>query len=57
MNEEEKNKIAFELARQGIDLEKLEELSENLLNIMKPVFNLAVKNRKVIDRYCDNEVK
>ena len=53
MNEEEKNKIAFELARQGIDLEKLEELSENLLNIMKPVFDLAVKNRKVIDKFFE----
>lgn len=55
MSEEEKNKIAIELAKQGIDLEKLQEISENLSKILKPVIDLSIKNRKIIDKYYKSE--
>lgn len=51
MSEEEKNKIAIELAKKGIDLEELQEISENLSKILKPVIDLSIKNRKIIDKY------
>lgn len=56
MSDEEKNKIAFELARQGIDLERLEKTCIDILEILKPFTDLAIKNRKIIDKYFKSEV-
>jgi hypothetical protein len=55
MSEEEKNKLAIELAKKGIDLEKLQEIGENLSKILKPFIDLSIKNRKIIDKYFKNE--
>ena len=54
MNEEEKNNIAIKYAKQGIDLEKVEEATKKIIEIFSLVFNLAIKNRKVLDKYCKN---
>lgn len=51
MNEEEKNNIAIKYAKQGIDLEKVEEAIKKIIEIFSPVFNLAIKNREVLDKY------
>lgn len=56
MTEEEKYKMAYELARKGIDLEKVEELSIEFAKMLKPIVELALKNKKYIDKY-QGEIK
>ena len=51
MSEEEKNKIAIDLAKQGIDLEDFEKICLDLVKWVKPVIDLAVKNKKILDKY------
>lgn len=51
MTEEEKLKMAMDLARQGIDLEEVEKLCLDLAEWLKPVIDLAVKNKKILDKY------
>jgi|GEM_PF-2293917 hypothetical protein len=51
MSEEEKNKIAIDLAKQGIDLEDVEKICLDLVKWFKPVIDLAVKNKKILDKY------
>lgn len=51
MSEEEKMKIAIDLAKQGIDLEEIEKSCLDLAKWFKPVINLAVKNKKILDKY------
>jgi hypothetical protein len=51
MSEEEKMKFAVDLASKGIDLEKVEKMCIDLGNYLKPVIDLAVKNKKVLDKY------
>lgn len=51
MSEEEKMKIALDLAKQGVDLEEIEKICIELGNYLKPVFDLAIKNKKILDKY------
>lgn len=51
MSEEEKNKIAIDLAKQGIDLEDVEKICLDLVKWFKSVIDLAVKNKKILDKY------
>ena len=53
MSEEEKNKIAIDLAKQGIDLEEIEKSCLDLVKWFKPVIDLAVKNKKILDKYFE----
>ena len=51
MSEEEKMKIAIDLAKQRIDLEEIEKSCLDLAKWFKPVIDLAVKNKKILDKY------
>lgn len=51
MSEEEKMKIALDLAKQGVDLEEIEKLCSDLVMYLKPVIDLAIKNKKILDKY------
>ena len=51
MSEDEKLKIALDLARHGIDLEEVEKAILNLYEDLKPIFDLAKKNKKILDKY------
>lgn len=51
MSEEERVKIAIDLAKQGIDLEDVEKICLDLAKWFKPVIDLAVKNKKILDKY------
>ena len=55
MSEEEKMKIAVYLAKQGIDLEKGERIGCELAKLLQPVVNLAMKNKKILDKYDKKE--
>ena len=52
MSEEEKMKVAIDLAKQGIDLE---EVCLDLAEWLKPVIDLAVKNKEILDKYYKKE--
>ena len=47
----EKIKIAFDLAKQGIDLEEVEKIGCELAKLLQPVVDLAMKNKKILDKY------
>lgn len=51
MSEEEKMKIAVDLAKQAIDLEDVEKICLDLVKWFKPVIDLAIKNKKILDKY------
>ncbi len=51
MSEEEKMNIAVAFAKQGIDLEKVEKMCSDLGMYLKPVIDLATKNKKILDKY------
>lgn len=51
MSEEEKMKMAIDFAKQGIDLEEVEKICLDLAEWLKPVIDLAVKNKKILDKY------
>ena len=55
MSEEEKMKIAVDLAKQGIDLEEVERIGCELVKLLQPVVDLAMKNKKILDKYDKKE--
>ena len=56
MTEEEKIKIALDLAKQGIDLEEVERIAKELAELLQPTIDLTIKNKKILDKY-DKRVK
>lgn len=57
MSEEEKMKIAMDLAKQGIDLADVEKIALDIYEYLKPILKLAEKNKKIIDKYCKRKDK
>lgn len=55
MSEEGKMKIAIDLAKQGIDLEEVERIGDELAKFLQPVVDLAMKNKKILDKYDKKE--
>lgn len=55
MSEEEKIKIAIDLAKQGIDLEEVERICCELAKLLQPIVDLAMKNKKILDKYDKKE--
>ena len=55
MSEEEKIKMAIDLAKQGIDLEEVERICWELAKLLQPVVDLAMKNKKILDKYDKKE--
>ena len=55
MSEEEKMKIAVDLAKQGIDLEEVERIVCKLAKLLQPVVDLAMRNKKILDKYDKKE--
>lgn len=53
MSEEEKIKIAIDLAKQGIDLEEVERIGCELAKLLQPIVDLAMKNKKILDKYFE----
>ena len=57
MSEEEKMRMAMNLAKQGIDLEDVEKTALDIYEYLKPILELAEKNKKIIDKYCKRKDK
>lgn len=57
MSEEEKMRMAMDLAKQGIDLEDIEKIALDIYEYLKPILELAEKNKKIIDKYCKRKDK
>jgi len=57
MSEEEKMRMAMDLAKQGIDLEDVEKIALDIYEYLKPILELAEKNKKIIDKYCKRRDK
>lgn len=57
MSEEEKMRMAMDLAKQGIDLEDVEKITLDIYEYLKPILELAEKNKKIIDKYCKRRDK
>lgn len=57
MSEEEKMRMAMDLAKQGIDLEDVEKIVLDTYEYLKPILELAEKNKKIIDKYCKRKDK
>lgn len=55
MSEEEKIKMAIDLAKQGIDLEEVERIVCELAKLLQPVVDLAMKNKKILVKYDKKE--
>lgn len=55
MSEEEKMRIAMDLAKQGIDLEEVERIGCELYKLLQPIVDLATKNKKILDKYDKKE--
>lgn len=55
MSEEEKIKMAIDLAKQGIDLEEVERICSELAKFLQPIVDLAMKNKKILDKYDKKE--
>ena len=55
MSEEEKMKIALDLAKNGINLEEVEKTIDTIYGYLKPIFDLAEKNKRIIDRYIKDK--
>lgn len=55
MSEEEKMKIALDLAKKRIDLEEIEKIVDDIYEYLKPVFDLAEKNKRIIDKYIKDK--
>ena len=53
MSEEEKMRMAMDLAKQGIDLEDIERIVEKLAKLLQPTIDLAIKNKKILDKYFE----
>lgn len=57
MSEEEKMRMAMDLAKQGIDLEDVEKIALDIYEYLKPILELAEKNKKILDKYCKRKDK
>ena len=57
MSEEEKMRMAMDLAKQGIDLEDVEKIALDIYEYLKPILELSEKNKKIIDKYCKRKDK
>lgn len=55
MSEEEKMKMAMDLAKQGIDLEDVEKIVLDIYEYLKPFFDLVEKNKRILDKYDKKE--
>lgn len=55
MSEEEKMKMAIDFAKKGIDLEEVEKIGDELAKFLQPVVDLAMKNKKILDKYDKKE--
>ena len=55
MSEEDKIKIAVDLAKQGIDLEEVEKIALDIYEDLKPFFDLVEKNKRILDKYDKKE--
>ena len=55
MSEEEKMKMAMDLAKQGIDLEDVEKWVSEIYEALKPFFDLVEKNIRILDKYDKKE--
>ncbi len=55
MSEEEKIKIAVDLAKQGINLEDVEKWVSEIYEDLKPFFDLVEKNKRILDKYDKKE--
>ena len=53
MSEEEKMKMAIDFAKQGIDLEEVERIGCELAKLLQPFVDLAMKNKKILDKYFE----
>lgn len=52
-DEEGKMKMAIDLAQQGIDLEDIERIVEELAELLQPTIYLTIKNKKILDKYFE----
>ena len=50
-------KMAIDFAKQGIDLEDVEKIVLDIYEYLKPILELAEKNKKIIDKYCKRKDK
>lgn len=57
MSEEEKMRMAMDLAKQGIDLEDVEKWALEIYKDLEPFFDLVEKNKKILDKYCKRKDK
>ena len=55
MREEEKMRMAMDLAKQGIDLEDVEKWVSEIYEDLKPFFDLVEKNKRILDKYDKKE--
>ena len=55
MSEEEKIKLALILAKNGIDLEKNEQIVKDIYECLKSLITLTEKNKKIIDKYIKDK--
>lgn len=55
MSEEEKMKMAIDIAKQGIDLEDVEKWMSEIYEDLKPFFDLVEKNKRILDEYDKKE--
>lgn len=55
MSEEEKMRMAMDLAKQGIDLEDVEKWVSEIFEDLKPFFDLVEKNKRILDKYDKKE--
>ena len=55
MSEEEKIRMAMDLAKQGIDLEEVERIALDIYEYLKPFFDLVEKNKRILDKYDKKE--
>lgn len=49
--------MAMDLAKQGIDLEDIERIALDIYEYLKPILELAEKNKRIIDKYCKRKDK
>ena len=52
-----KMRMAMDLAKQGIDLEDVERIALDIYEYLKPILELAEKNKRIIDKYCKRKDK
>lgn len=57
MSEEEKMRMAMDLAKQGIDLEDVEKIALDIYEYLKPILELAKKIRKYLINIVKERIK